>query len=37
MRDIAQSLGGAYHHVDRLGAATVVDAIHSIVSDKENP
>ncbi len=27
MRDIAQSLGGAYHHVDRLGAAKVVDAI----------
>jgi magnesium chelatase subunit D len=28
MRHIAQWMGGAYHHVDRLGAATVVDAIH---------
>jgi magnesium chelatase subunit D len=32
MRHIAQSMGGAYHHVDRLGAATVVDAIHGIVA-----
>lgn len=30
MRHIAQSMGGAYHHVDRLGAATVVQAIQGI-------
>ena len=27
MREIAQSLGGTYHHVDRLRASRVVDAI----------
>jgi hypothetical protein len=32
MRHIAQWMGGAYHHVDRLGAAMVVDAIHGIVA-----
>lgn len=32
MRHIARSMGGAYHHVDRLGAATVVEAIDGIVT-----
>jgi magnesium chelatase subunit D len=32
MHDIARSLGGAYHHVDRLGAAMVVEAIDGAVA-----
>jgi magnesium chelatase subunit D len=32
MRDVAQSMDGAYHHVDRLGAATVVETIYGVVA-----
>jgi magnesium chelatase subunit D len=31
MRDVARSMGGAYHPVDRLGAATVIETIRGLV------
>lgn len=37
MRGIARFLGGAYHHVDRLGAAMVVEAIDGAVAGPRQP